>query len=119
MQGDLSPIACQVGDDLDLAIRNRMHCASVITQHGHAKRHLFDSPLNPCNFNDVSEVIDVIDDDEEAVEYVLYQSLGAEAHRQSDDARARQERLYIDTDVVKDLQEREEEDDEAADTLDN
>src|SRR5205807_4376084 len=74
--------------------------------------------LHPGNPDHLAEIVNVLDDDEEAIDHVMNKSLRAEADRQADDAGTGEERLHVHAEDGKNLQQSEEVNDERADALD-
>lgn len=79
LKGQLRPIAGQVTDDAHLAIGHGVDSTIGVTQDGPAKGDALDRSLNSGGTDRVADIEGVFDEDEESVDEVLDERLGAEA----------------------------------------
>ena len=114
---DLRPVARHVGDELDLAIRDSVDGAVVVAQDGAAERHVFHSTFDGGSADGITNIVLVLEQDEEAVDDVLDQRLRAEADSQSGNACAGQYGAEVEADLGENFQRGHEIDDELADAI--
>jgi hypothetical protein len=78
---------------LDPSVGDEVHRPVDVSQTGHPQRQLLDLPSRLLvDLDDVADTILILEQNEEAVDDVLHEILGTEAHCKSDDPYSRQER---------------------------
>ena len=109
------PVAAEILDLADLAIRYRRQRAALMTQRNRPDRDLLHGPLGAGRLDVFAEAEGVVDQEEQAGHHVLDQRLRAEADRQAEDAEAGDQRPDIDADRDQDRQQRQRQDARFAD----
>jgi len=102
-------VAGEVGDGGDLTVGNDVEGPIAVAEAGEAKGEVFDGALKTGDLDDFAHVVLIFDEDEDAVEHVLEDGLGAEADADADDAGGGKQRGEVDAEDGEDVQE----DDEA------
>ena len=74
----------EVGDSSDLAVRDGVESAVAIAKRGAAEAEVFNGALESGNFDDLTYVVLVFDEDEDAVEHVLEDGLSTESDADTD-----------------------------------
>lgn len=93
LKGGDGEVPRKVGDGGDLAVGDDVEGAVTVAQPGAAEREVFDSALQAGDGDDFSYVVLILDEDEDSVEHVLEDGLGAEADTHAEDTGGGQERL--------------------------
>jgi len=102
-------VAGLVGDSGDLAVGDDVEGAVAVAEAGETEGEVFDGALESGDGDDFADVELVLDEDEDAVEHVLEDGLGAEADADADDTGGGKQRSEVDAEDGEDVQE----DDEA------
>lgn len=119
MESNLGPVAREITDNGDLAIGHVMDGPIIIAQHSAAQGHDFDRAFHPCNSNDITEIVLILQQNKEAVDDVFDEGLRAKADRKSGNAGAGQKRTHVDPHDWQDLHGSDKNDNEGADAGDD
>ncbi len=79
-------VAGEVGYGGDLAVGDDVEGAVAVAKAGAAEGEVFDGAFESGQNNDLADVVLIFDEDEDAVEHVLEDGLGAEADADTDDS---------------------------------
>ena len=104
-------VAGEIGDGGDLAVGDDVDGAVAVAQGGAAEGEVFYGALQACDFDDFAHVVLIFDEDEDAVEHVLEDALGAKADADADDAGGGEERGQVDVEDGQHMQQNNEGDD--------
>src|SRR5262249_51255515 len=101
------------------AVGNVVDRAVGVAQDGASEAHGLDGALHAGDLYDVADVVLVLEQNEEAIDYILDQRLSAEADGKTNDASGGDQRLNVDVEGSQDLDEGAEADDKDADAVDD
>ena len=104
-------VAGEIGDGGDLAVGDDVEGAVAVAEAGAAEGEVFDGAFESGENDDFADVVLVFDEDEDAVEHVLEDGLGAEADADTDDSGRGEDGLVGDVEDVEDLKEGDEAED--------
>lgn len=104
-------VAGEVGDGGDLAIGDDVEGSVAVAEGGAAEREVFDGAFESGDGDDLAYVVLVFDEDEDTVEHVLEDGLGAEADAHADNSSGGEDGLVGDIEDVEELQEGDEAED--------
>ena len=100
----------EIGDGGDLAVGDDVHGAVAIAEGGGAQGKAIDGAGEAGDADDLTDVELILDEDEDAVEDVLEDGLGAEADANTDDTGGGEQRLDVKAEDKQHLQENDEAD---------
>src|SRR6202021_790235 len=92
---NLRPIAAEIGNLADETIRNGDEGASGISNHRSAQGEIFDAAEFGINLDEIAHDELVLEDDEETVDKIFHQVLGAETKGEAGDSRGRFDRRHV------------------------
>ena len=77
LKGGDGEVPGEVGDGGDLAVGNDVEGAISVTELGAAEREVFDGAFEPGKGDNLADVVLIFNEDEDAVEHVFEDGLGA------------------------------------------
>jgi len=111
VEGGDGVVAGEIGDGSDLAVGDDVESAVGIAEGGAAEGEVFYGAFQARDGDDLAYVVLVFYEDEDSVEHVLEDGLGAEADADADDAGGGEDGLVGDVEDIEELEEADESED--------
>ncbi len=112
VDGDLESgdgvVAGEVGDGGDLAVGDDVEGSVGVAEGGAAEGEVFDRSFETGEQDDLADVVLVFNEDEDSVEHVFEDGLGAEAYADTDDAGGGKDGLVGDIEDIENLEKSDE-----------
>src|SRR5690242_7631567 len=95
-----------------------MERAGVVTQNGLAQRHVLNRTLYTSDLHHVTDIVDILKNYEEAIDYVVNKSLSSKTDSQAGNSSTCEKWPNVHIELLKNLQQRKKVDHENADAVD-